>query len=122
MACMLKTPASPPAAGRLFPIPLCRFAVTPLPLPLSLPCSGYSEKKISENVQCEIMMVVMEEASESYRWGLGRGSLVARLVGPQVVQQVCGGRSGRVDCVNRTSSGSDHRMAYFAVQLRQASV
>jgi hypothetical protein len=28
---------------------------------------GYSQKKISENVECEIMMVVMEEASESYR-------------------------------------------------------
>lgn len=29
--------------------------------------SGYTAKKISENVECEIMMVVMEEASESYR-------------------------------------------------------
>ncbi|GLC33723.1 hypothetical protein PLESTB_000108700 [Pleodorina starrii] len=28
---------------------------------------GYSQKKVNENVQCEIMMVVMEEASESYR-------------------------------------------------------
>ncbi|GIL53181.1 hypothetical protein Vafri_8854 [Volvox africanus] len=28
---------------------------------------GYSEKKIRENVECEIMMVVLEEASESYR-------------------------------------------------------
>ncbi|KAG2483302.1 hypothetical protein HYH03_017805 [Edaphochlamys debaryana] len=28
---------------------------------------GYTAKKISENIECEIMMVVMEEASESYR-------------------------------------------------------
>ncbi|PNH07276.1 putative adenylate kinase isoenzyme 6 [Tetrabaena socialis] len=28
---------------------------------------GYSAKKVSENVECEIMMVVMEEAAESYR-------------------------------------------------------
>jgi len=28
---------------------------------------GYSKSKIQENVQCEIMMVIAEEASESYR-------------------------------------------------------
>jgi len=28
---------------------------------------GYSKSKIQENVQCEIMMVKAEEASESYR-------------------------------------------------------
>ncbi|KAG2435319.1 hypothetical protein HXX76_007394 [Chlamydomonas incerta] len=28
---------------------------------------GYTAKKISENVECEIMMVVLEEASESYQ-------------------------------------------------------
>ena len=28
---------------------------------------GYNEKKISENVECEIMMVVEEEAKESYK-------------------------------------------------------
>ena len=28
---------------------------------------GYEEKKISENVQCEIMQVIAEEARESYR-------------------------------------------------------
>ena len=29
---------------------------------------GYEPKKISENVQCEIMAVIVEEARESYRW------------------------------------------------------
>lgn len=29
---------------------------------------GYSAKKIQENVQCEIMMVIAEEAHESYRY------------------------------------------------------
>jgi len=29
---------------------------------------GYEEKKISENVQCEIMQVIAEEARESYRY------------------------------------------------------
>ena len=33
-------------------------------------CRGYSDKKISENVECEIMMVVEEEARESYKWVL----------------------------------------------------
>lgn len=28
---------------------------------------GYEPKKISENVQCEIMAVIVEEARESYR-------------------------------------------------------
>jgi len=28
---------------------------------------GYAAKKISENVECEIMMVILEEAAESYR-------------------------------------------------------
>ncbi len=28
---------------------------------------GYSEKKIQENVECEIMCVVVEDARESYR-------------------------------------------------------
>lgn len=27
---------------------------------------GYSEKKVSENVECEIMQVVLQEATESY--------------------------------------------------------
>lgn len=27
---------------------------------------GYSSKKVSENVECEIMQVVLEEAKESY--------------------------------------------------------
>lgn len=27
---------------------------------------GYSEKKITENIECEIMMVLLEEAKESY--------------------------------------------------------
>lgn len=27
---------------------------------------GYSEKKVGENVECEIMQVVLEEAKESY--------------------------------------------------------
>ena len=30
---------------------------------------GYDQKKISENVQCEIMAVIVEEARESYRCG-----------------------------------------------------
>lgn len=28
---------------------------------------GYNQKKISENVQCEIMMVILEEARDSYK-------------------------------------------------------
>jgi len=28
---------------------------------------GYSKKKISENVECEIMQVILDEANESYR-------------------------------------------------------
>lgn len=28
---------------------------------------GYAQNKISENVECEIMMVVLEEAMESYK-------------------------------------------------------
>lgn len=30
-------------------------------------CRGYSVKKLQENVECEIMMVVLEEAMESYK-------------------------------------------------------
>ena len=30
--------------------------------------SAYSAKKIQENVQCEIMHVIVEEATDSYRW------------------------------------------------------
>ena len=28
---------------------------------------GYSERKVQENMECEIMMVLQEEAKESYR-------------------------------------------------------
>ena len=35
---------------------------------LSVPCRGYSKKKLSENMECEIMHVIVEEARESYRW------------------------------------------------------
>jgi len=28
---------------------------------------GYSQKKIAENIECEIMQVVLDEARESYR-------------------------------------------------------
>jgi broad-specificity NMP kinase len=37
--------------------------------PLDLPsyCSGYNTKKITENVEAEIMQVVLEEAKDSYR-------------------------------------------------------
>ena len=31
------------------------------------PRRGYSEKKVEENLECEIMMVVLEEATESYK-------------------------------------------------------
>ena len=40
--------------------------------PLARARRGYSEKKVSENVECEIMQVVAEEARESYRWVVGR--------------------------------------------------
>jgi broad-specificity NMP kinase len=30
-------------------------------------CRGYGDLKIQENVQCEIMMVVLEEAMDSYK-------------------------------------------------------
>jgi len=36
-------------------------------LVLSAPGRGYSEKKLKENMECEIMMVVQEEATDSYR-------------------------------------------------------
>jgi broad-specificity NMP kinase len=29
---------------------------------------GYAEKKLSENVECEIMHVIAQEAMESYRY------------------------------------------------------
>lgn len=32
-------------------------------------CSAYSQKKIQENVQCEIMHCIVEEATDSYRCG-----------------------------------------------------
>ncbi|MEW5297530.1 MAG: hypothetical protein WDW38_006699 [Sanguina aurantia] len=32
-----------------------------------LQARGYSQKKVTENVQCEIMLVVLEEATESYK-------------------------------------------------------
>ena len=32
-----------------------------------LQARGYSEKKVSENIECEIMQVVAEEARESYK-------------------------------------------------------
>ncbi len=31
---------------------------------------GYSEKKIKENVECEIMQVVLDEAKDSYKEGI----------------------------------------------------
>eukprot|EP00955_Chlamydomonas_euryale_P055008 356004-Chlamydomonas_euryale.AAC.1 len=34
-------------------------------------CRGYADNKIRENVECEIMQVVMEEARESYKYGAG---------------------------------------------------
>ena len=30
-------------------------------------CRGYTQKKITENVECEIMQVIMQEAFDSYR-------------------------------------------------------
>lgn len=33
-------------------------------------CRGYSGKKLSENMECEIMQVIAQEAQESYRCGL----------------------------------------------------
>ena len=33
----------------------------------SVSCRGYSKKKLSENMECEIMHVIVEEARESYR-------------------------------------------------------
>ncbi len=47
-------------------------------------------------------MVVMEEASESYRCGAGLGSLVERLVeglvGLQIVKQISRGSAERTGC------------------------
>jgi hypothetical protein len=37
------------------------------PTPTLCPCRAYSEKKVSENVECEIMQVVLEEAHDSYK-------------------------------------------------------
>ena len=39
----------------------------PIPLPFLYNCSGYAPEKVTENVECEIMEVVAEEARESYR-------------------------------------------------------
>ena len=30
-------------------------------------CRGYAQKKITENVECEIMHVIVQEAMDSYR-------------------------------------------------------
>ena len=30
-------------------------------------CRGYEQKKITENVECEIMQVIVNEAAESYK-------------------------------------------------------
>ena len=40
---------------------------------------GYSQAKLTANVECEIMQVVAEEACESYRWG---GALAAASASP----------------------------------------
>lgn len=34
------------------------------------PCRGYEQKKITENVECEIMQVIVNEAAESYKYAL----------------------------------------------------
>lgn len=34
------------------------------------PCRGYSGKKLSDNVQCEIFQTILEEARESYSDGI----------------------------------------------------
>jgi adenylate kinase len=36
-------------------------------LNLSLPSRGYSEKKLQDNIQCEIFQVLYEEATASYK-------------------------------------------------------
>ena len=70
VACSAAAPR--PAARALAPPAL----VTPPPsLPSTIPPSrpipprGYPERKTRENVQCEIMGVVLEEARESYAEG-----------------------------------------------------
>ena len=30
-------------------------------------CRGYPQKKITENVECEIMQVIVDEAQEAYK-------------------------------------------------------
>ena len=54
----------------------------PVPcLPPTSARSAYSQKKIQENVQCEIMHCIVEEATDSYRCGdegWGPGSLEGR--------------------------------------------
>eukprot|EP00959_Pyramimonas_sp_CCMP1952_P248959 5204234-Pyramimonas_sp.AAC.2 len=45
---------------------------------------GYSEKKLQENMECEIMQVVLEEARESYKCVL-RQLLYALLIPVKVV-------------------------------------
>ena len=55
------------------------FVLLPACLPACLPahppaCSAYSAQKIRENVQCEIMHVIVEEASDSYRCGRQAGA------------------------------------------------
>ena len=32
-----------------------------------LVCRGYDQKKITENIECEIMQVIVQEAFDSYR-------------------------------------------------------
>ena len=63
-----------PWLGSLYPLSLSfGFSRHPsLALPLSLvsrsarSARGYKQDKLTENVQCEIMQVVLEEARESY--------------------------------------------------------
>lgn len=48
-----------------------------LPLPATPSCRrAYTQKKIQENVQCEIMHVIVEEATDSYRWVAWLGASV----------------------------------------------
>lgn len=65
-ALVLLPPAVAITAAAVVFGPLTIHAACP-PLPPPHPRSAYPEKKIQENVQCEIMHVVVEEATDSYR-------------------------------------------------------
>lgn len=69
-------------------------------------CSAYSQKKIQENVQCEIMHCIVEEATESYRRGrMCAGGAVTMCMACQARGTTCR-RTLRLRSARRTTTTS----------------